>query len=309
MVNTGRHGDITLEYKPCQKESACSEYTVQRESAPLSWDQNGSKYTLHARNTSDLVCNYTENANIKLYKYHQIVSESCSYTCINTPCHVDVETRSKTYDKNHLLDTLPYLEIPQSRGSRSQNICNSKSKLVYSLSKPFGTSRLKLVAFCIIISMFLLCKGCACICSDNLAVSVPPNPYLTQFNETNMAAVSSGQCLTVTEDLVEKICEKSKKVNDRSVLLRQYRTNFCGLPIDNILSQQEKDSVQCARDNGCARVLNRVQELDEELCKIYHQFLDIIERIDCVDMFPSTGNCNLCKVSNAFLSFCYILFM
>lgn len=298
MVNTGRHGDITLENKPCQKHGACAKYTVQRESPPLLRNQNGSKYTLLTQNTSDLARNKTptENTNISYYKYHQIVPEPSSYSRI-TFGHADGETSFTSYEKYQSLDTLQYLEIPQSQGSRLQSNHSSKGQIFHSLSRSFGTSKLKLVIFCIVIPMLLLCKGCACFCSENLAVSVPSNPYLTQFNETNMAAVSSGQCLTVTESLVEKICEKSKKVTDRGVLLREYRTNFCGLPLDNILSQQEKDSVQCARDYGCARVLNRVQELDEELCKVYHQFLDVLERIDCVDMFPSTGDCDLCKAA------------
>lgn len=157
--------------------------------------------------------------------------------------------------------------------------------------------------------MLLLCKGCTCFCSDTLDVSLPP--HLTQFNETNMAAVS-GQCLTVTGTLVDEICETSNKRNKRDQdgrlkMLRNISTDFCGLPLYNILSPTERNSVQCARDNGCARVINRVQEIDAELRKMYCQFSDILERIDCGDTFSTTGDCDLCKVSHKHLIYLLLL--
>jgi hypothetical protein len=121
-----------------------------------------------------------------------------------------------------------------------------------------------------------------------------------------MAAVS-GQCLTVTGTLVEEICETSNKRVDREKLLRNISTDFCGLPLYNILSSKERHSVQCARDNGCARVINRVQEIDAELRKMYCQFTDVLERIDCGDMFSTTGDCNLCKVRTVHLQLLYVL--
>lgn len=299
MVNTGRHGDTTLEYKPCQKHRVCAEYCVQRESRPLSLESNGSENNVHPRDTSVTIGNNSSTDDgIALYKYHQLTEESSSYSSITLPSGIRDASIYMTSNECPLLDSLPYLEIPLTSGSRSLRSSNSDLRyhLPYAFPRLLVNFRLTPAIFYIIISMLLLCKGCTCFCSDSLAVSVTQPPYLTKLNETNMAAIS-GQCLTMTGNVVETICEKP--TTKRGELLRKsnYRTNFCGLQLDSILSKEEKNTVKnCARDNGCARVLRHVQEIDEELSKMYCQFSDILERIDCEDMFPTNRNCQLCKV-------------
>ncbi|KAL4220303.1 hypothetical protein ACF0H5_020710 [Mactra antiquata] len=300
MVNTGRYGASTLEFKSCLNHCACSRQTA-RKTRPLLRDFSGTDHKNHAYFTSN-------NSNCN--KNSEIKDKDCSYSSRDV---TSVETRTYSYvsDLNavtpdtyinecQISESLPYCELNLKPGSiqEKEYIANFTNHYISPRCGRIlpGTSRLKFIVFCILISMLLLCKGCVCTCSDNL-VSRARSEYLTFVNETNMAAVS-GQCLTMTGSVIESICET--RTDKRMRLLRHtdYYTPFCELPLYSLLSEEEKNTVQnCARDNGCARVLNHVSDIDTELSDMFCQFEDVLERIDCKDMFPNLGNCSLCKTA------------
>ncbi|XP_052784828.1 uncharacterized protein LOC128220460 [Mya arenaria] len=215
------------------------------------------------------------------------------YDCSKPPCQETID------------QSLPYLEIPpEARAECSIETLQTNwlPHTPHSKTSLIGPRNFSVTVLCILFPVLLMCKCCVChLYSDNHVScdqEQSSNPsYLTLLNGTVLPPLS-GQCLSLTTNLVDDICEIPLKAShNRMLLLRKTSTNFCGLPLVNILSKDEiKRVTQCSRDRGCARVLRAVEELDSELSDMYCHFTDVLARIDCGEMFQySLGNCSRCK--------------
>lgn len=288
MVSTERHGEITLEYKPCHTHCTCSEYSLTEAALSRIREPNGSKDKVQAHITSALVGNniHLENKSA-LYSSHYLPLEPISYNSINlTPSKKDTKTGCK---KCQYLESLPYLEIPAKSRPRLtvEPVRHFRPTIV--LPRFLKTCSFRFFIISIIISMLLLC-------SETIAVSVERNEYLTHFNETSMAAIS-GQCLTVTGSVIENFCQQPVRHRKASLRQNTYKTNFCGLPLDNVLSYEEKLTLQTAPASNCSHVVDRVLLIDEELSRMHCEFSNVVNRIDCKDYFPTIGGCGRCKAA------------
>ena len=212
----------------------------------------------------------------------QKASPSCSDSLTNSSIYVETDDGNFHWRKRKR--KLPVQDI---------------TSLLYSYL--FGYKKLRLFVWYVIFIMCALIEGC--MCSSLCAESPKMLPGFLQV-DLNQSSVGpeQGQCLTMQNDFAEYVCDQSKA--NRMKAIRKVNTNFCGLPLYNILNNTEKDVIeQCSPSYGCLSTLRYIQNLDSQLSEIYCSFMDILDRMDCEDRYSYNGNCESCKVSLVFLYF------
>jgi len=313
MVKIGRHGNIKITDTPCPDSAGRFSQTwniVQGSSTDGRESQSepfNTSYLITRNNTSNDKYSPQSDSNSSyapLYLASPSPDTSCKYSKSTVSLSLNVNLVDLHSQSSP--DTLPYLEIPSiAREEKhppyfaaSSNLWRQRSQ-PHSKSSIFGSSNLKLTSLCVILSMLLLCKDCmGIICSDppSFANRTTYRQVLTFVNEANLEGLT-GQCLTMTGSLADDMCQNpTRNPTNRMDILSQTHTNFCGLPLSTILSEEDKFKVSCAREN-CTHVLSALQALDQELSEMFCQFEDVLERIDCNDTFSTLGNCHTCKVS------------
>ena len=143
----------------------------------------------------------------------------------------------------------------------------------------------------LIILLLMFCRGCW----SALECSVKEWDRTPWYLKYNQSVARTDECLTVTEDSIVNICEASK--TERVTKMRKTSTSFCGLPLINVLSDQDIHNVkQCSKSRGCYDSLKFVENLDKSLrCMFHSTFVELVERRACVD-YSVRGTCERCKV-------------
>lgn len=320
MVNIGRHGNIITADKPCLPQAYCSGQIWNTEATSTNGRDSRDSQSKSFNTSEQIPRNNTLYYRLPLAAYDGQCELSAS---LDPSCKYSKSTISLSLDRNsdssprvagdpYSLDTLPYLELPLVCRANHPYLATSSNffyqSQFHSRSSIFGNYNLKFAFLCFILSMLLLCKSCVCIvCSESPRFTNKTSRqwYLTFVDETNVQGLS-GRCLTMTGSFAGDMCQPpSTDPNRRMDILRQTRTNFCGLPLTTIMSDEDINTVLCAREN-CAHVLSGVQALDEELSGMFCQFEDVLKRIDCGDTFANMGNCTICKVSQMFSSVIFV---
>lgn len=145
----------------------------------------------------------------------------------------------------------------------------------------------------LIILLLMFCRGCMCAIFECTVQEWDRIPWYLDFSK---GKARTNECLTVTESSIGDICESPKSLREQK--MRETSTSFCGLPLINILSGQDKYNVkECARDRGCYDSLKAVENLDRQLsCMYHHTFVELLERRACAS-YSVRGTCDRCKVS------------
>ena len=142
----------------------------------------------------------------------------------------------------------------------------------------------------LLVLLLMLCRGCM----SALECTVEEwdrTPWYLEFNQSN---ARTDECLMVSETTIGNICEYPNSMRLRK--MRELSTNFCGLPLINVLSQQDRHNViKCARDNGCYDSLKYVDNLDSNLKCMYSSFEELLDRRACAS-YSMRGTCDKCKV-------------
>lgn len=184
------------------------------------------------------------------------------------------------------------------------------SNVIYVTSKtqfyeaPFAPLRgWGLHSLTLIVLLLVFCRGCM----SALECSVKEWDRTPWYLKINQSVTRTDECLTVTENTIVDICEAPLK--EREIKMRQTSTSFCGLPLYNILSNQDKYNVNsCSRSRGCYDSLKFVENLDKKLSCLYHStFLELIERRACAN-YSVRGNCTKCKVGGILLIYSSIIY-
>ena len=139
--------------------------------------------------------------------------------------------------------------------------------------------------------LLMLCQGCLSALECTVQ-EWDPTPWYLDFNQSH---ASTDECLMVTESSIGEICESSN--SNRLMKMRKTSTSFCGLPLINVLSEQDKHNViKCAKHNGCYNSLKFVDNLDKNLNCMYRSFEELLDRRACAN-YSMRGTCDKCKVS------------
>jgi len=216
--------------------------------------------------------------------------------------------------------TLPYLEIPPEFRLSSCQEASNKRWSTPPETDPWNTSRtdlqlrpwsFKVTILCFLVSVLLMCKGTVCfVYAEDSSHFSTLSPFLTYINGSlSQPYLSQPSCVPLTSNLTNHICDirlkESKEDRKRIMLLRKANTNFCGLPLVNVLSKEAIYNVTQRPSRVCSRALRHVERTDADVSDMYCQFMDVINRIDEHEMFDGEDHRARCVVSKPFIKHCF----
>ncbi|KAH3797544.1 hypothetical protein DPMN_151126 [Dreissena polymorpha] len=317
MVNIGRHGDIKSADKPCLR--LAHPERILRNSRAVNANGRGHEHVTQLITSDEETCNKRTVA-------------KCSITAVDIPynqtadtlarCKYSSESYTQCHCKGSVFETPShdtyeaYLEIPQ-RDHRTSALrtlppslwqpkaINSHSKICISSNRTFT-----ITLFYVLISLLLMCKSSVCLLCSNedrlnqtsLSFGLSERPSYLGFIDRNKFPKIYSQCKPLTSNFVNDVCDIKLKstISSRSMELRKLHTNFCGYPLVNVLSSEEIRRVTHCSKGDCLSVLQAVQYMDSELSDMFCQFTDVVNMIDCKEVFATLGNCDKCKVRRQF---------
>lgn len=151
--------------------------------------------------------------------------------------------------------------------------------------------------FLCVASLFFLCILCGFV--SGLIAADHGLDYLSPFCDSPLAP---NQCLLEGWNITKEICNLPG--DERQSKMQETRLKFCSLySLDSVISNKAKSKcIIQGSYNECVTYLNRIQNLDESVCKKNSLFLNIVSRFDCKEQYSIMWSCTNCVVSVLFSS-------
>lgn len=158
--------------------------------------------------------------------------------------------------------------------------------------------------FLCVASLFFLCILCGFV--SGLIAADHGLDYLSPFCDSPLAP---NQCLLEDWNITKEICNLPG--DERQSKMQETRLKFCSLySLDSVISNKAKSKcIIQGSYNDCVTYLNRIQNLDESVCKKNSLFLNIVSRFDCKEQYSIMWSCTNCvKAYREWLCAVYIPF-